>query len=47
MLRVKQTATHTVIFRFLLQEYQAAKTMALSFGTEEGSIYFQRDSRSW
>jgi hypothetical protein len=33
--------------KFLLQEYQAAKTMALSFGTEEGSIYFQRDSRSW
>ena len=31
----------------LLQEYMMIKNEALSFGTEEGSYYFQADMRNW
>jgi len=33
--------------RTLLQEYMQIKNDALSFGTEEGSFYFQADLRNW
>lgn len=33
--------------KFLIQEYAAVRQVALSFGTEEGSIYFQTDRRGW
>ena len=33
--------------KMLYQEMTAIKQEALSFGTEEGSLYFQRDVRSW
>lgn len=29
------------------KEAEAAKQLAMSFGTEEGSLYFQRDYRNW
>lgn len=33
--------------KMLYQEMTAIKQEVLSFGTEEGSLYFQRDVRSW
>lgn len=33
--------------KFLVQEYASVKATAMSFGTEEGSLYLQVDSRSW
>lgn len=33
--------------KFLIQEYASVKAIALSFGSEEGSIYFQSDKRNY
>lgn len=33
--------------KFLLQEYATVKATAMSFGTEEGSLYFQVERRGW